>query len=281
MSLISRLESKFGRYAPPNVTLVLVAGQVICYLAGRLPLNDGRDGLLQSIQLVPDQVASGEVWRVVTYLFEPPPINPLFAFFFWYLFYLFGTTLESTWNNFRYNVYLLIGYLASLLFAFIGWWAFNAGGVPAPNSFLYGSIFLAFARLYPDFTLNLFFILPVKVKWLALATWIIYAYTLITDPHWLSKLMIVAAVLNYLLFFGRDILRDMKQGHRKMQHQSKALHSPKRLIHRCRICDLSIEDAPRTPFRYCSKCTGQSCYCPEHINNHEHVVAEPVEEASP
>ena len=143
MSLISRLESKFGRYAPPNITLVLVAGQVICYLVSYLTPADGRGGLLQSIQLVPNQVASGEVWRVATYLFEPPSTNPLFAFFFWYLFYLFGTTLESTWNTFRYNVYLLIGYLASLLFTFVGWWLFDAGGRPAPNTFLYGSVFLA------------------------------------------------------------------------------------------------------------------------------------------
>jgi hypothetical protein len=279
MSLISRLESKFGRYSPPNITLALISGQVICYLVNYLTLAEGRGGLLQSIQLVPNQVALGEVWRIVTYLFEPPSRNPLFAFFFWYLFYLFGTTLESTWNTFRYNIYLLIGYLASLLFAFIGWW-FGVGEELATNSFLYGSVFLAFARLYPDFTLNLFFILPVKVKWLALVTWILYAYTLLFDPYWLSKLMIVGAVLNYLLFFGRDILRDMKQGHQRMQHQSQTLHAPKRLVHRCRICGLSIEDAPRTPFRYCSKCASQCCYCPEHINNHEHVVAEPVEEAS-
>ena len=279
MSLISRLESKFGRYSPPNVTLVLIAGQVLCYVATYLNRENGGTRLLQSIVLIPDRVASGEVWRVVTYLFEPPHVNPLFAFFYWYLFYLFGTSLESAWSTFRYNSYLFIGYFASLAFALVGWW-FGAGTQLATNSFLYGSVFLAFARLFPDFTLNLFFILPVKVKWLALVTWILYGYTLLTDPVWLSKLMIVAAVLNYLLFFGRDIRQGMKQGYRRTQHQSKALHTPTRLIHRCRICGLSIKDAPRTSFRYCSKCAGQSCYCPEHLNNHEHVVAEPAEESS-
>ena len=48
--------------------------------------------------------------------------------------------------------------------------------VAASNGFLYGSLFLAFARLYPDFIINLFFILPIRIKWLALLQWISYGY---------------------------------------------------------------------------------------------------------
>ena len=40
-------------------------------------------------------------------------------------------------------------------------------------------MFLAFAYLYPDFQLLLFFILPVKVKWLALLQWIGYFYVML------------------------------------------------------------------------------------------------------
>ena len=56
--------------------------------------------------------------------------NLLFAFFFWYLFYLMGTTLEANWGTFRYNVYLLIGYVASVVMAFVAWFA---GGRARPD----------------------------------------------------------------------------------------------------------------------------------------------------
>lgn len=271
MPLISRLESRFGRFAPPNVTLVLIIGQVLCYLVNYGGAANGNLGILNRIPLVPELVLQGEVWRLVTYLFDPPRMNILFAFFAWYLFYLMGTTLEANWGTFRYCLYLLLGYLASLTAAFIGFAVFNVQGEYASNAFLYGSVFLAFARFYPDFTLMLMFILPVKIKWLALLTWIGYGFTFLTDPGWLSKLMILAATLNYLVFFGRDIIRNAKQGHRRMQSQAKTLQTNTKLMHECRVCGLSSKDSPRVAFRYCSQCEGQCCYCPEHIRSHQHV----------
>ena len=275
MSLIARLEKRFGRYAAPNVTIVLIVGQVSCYLAEMFSKAGGQFGVLDSIQLVPQLVVNGEVWRVLTYVFDPPRTNPLFAFFYWYLFYLMGTTLEATWSTFRYNLFLLIGFLASIAFTFGQYLASGAPNIVATNVFLYTTVFLAFARLYPDFTLHLFLILPVKIKWLALLTWITYLYMFVVGGF-TTKLMIVAAVLNYLLFFGRDIWRDMKQGHRRMQHQGRVVRKPQKMVHECRICGLTSTDSPRTAFRYCSQCEGQCCYCPEHLQSHQHVVKEPA-----
>jgi hypothetical protein len=279
MSLLSRLESKFGRFAVPNLTVFLIAGQVLAFVADSAPVAPGAAPVLDNIRLAPDQVVNGQWWRLITYVFDPPLTNPVFAFFFWYLFYLMGTTLEMTWGTFRYNVYLLIGYVASVALAVITWCAVGLPGPYATNAFLYGSVFLAFARLYPDFVMYIFFILPVKIKWLALLTWLAYAWTLLVSPFWLSKAMVVAAVLNYLMFFGRDIWRDMKQGHRRMQFQARGLQGRgstggPRMTHACRVCGLSSETSPKTQFRYCSQCDGDCCYCPEHLQNHEHVAAE-------
>jgi hypothetical protein len=210
-------------------------------------------------------------------LFDPPITNLVFAFFFWYLFYLMGTTLEVNWGTFRYNAFLLIGYLASVVSAFAV--HFGVGlPLPANNGFLYGTVFLAFARLYPDFVMYIFFVLPVKIRWLALFQWCGYAVGLLFGD-WMSRGMIAASVLNYLLFFGRDIWRDMKQGHRRMQHQARTIRSPQRLVHKCAVCGLTSEESPRTQFRYCSKCGGERCFCPEHLHGHEHVAPRDVEPA--
>ena len=104
------------------------------------------------------------------------------------MFHLFGTTLEQQWGTFKYNLFL-VGRLSrerrgGVLGSFVLQQqlgpemneTLKLASITATNGFLYGSVFLAFARLYPDFTLNLFFILPIRIKWLALITWIGYAY---------------------------------------------------------------------------------------------------------
>jgi hypothetical protein len=187
------------------------------------------------------------------------------------IFYLFGNSLENQWGTVRYNLFLWIGLLANVAAAFTTL-AFGTDYL-ADNRFLYATVFLAFARLYPNFTINLFFILPIQIKWLALLMWIGLAVAL-AQGDWMTRVLIIASVANYLVFFGRDHWRDLKSGQRRRSYQSRANAAGKSLVHRCRVCGLDSETSPKTLFRYCSKCTGQCCYCPEHIQNHEHVTAD-------
>lgn len=273
MTLLSKLNSRFGRYGVPNVTLLFIFGQVLLFVVAQINPNQNGVDILDRIGMFPDKVIAGEYWRLVTFMFAPPTTNVIFAFFFWYMFYLMGTTLEVNWGAFRYNVFIAVGYIASVACAFGVYFALGPAEAvfPASNVFLYGTIFLAFARLYPDFTMYIFFVLPVKIRWLALLQWIGYAFGFLGGP-WMAKAMIFASVFNYLLFFGRDIWLGMKHGHRRMRQQARAIQSPQRLVHTCRICGATSESAPQLKFRYCSKCDGDSCYCTEHLANHEHVA---------
>jgi hypothetical protein len=197
---------------------------------------------------------------------------------------MFGTTLERNWGAFRFNMFILIGWLANVIAAFaaaalVGSIALDAPIVlqlaptAASNEFLYSSLFLAFARLYPDFILNLFFVLPIRIKWLALLAWIGYGYLIVRGP-WMTRLLVIATIFNYLLFFGQQHWRELRHGQRRRAFQAKAKKSTVAPTHQCRVCGLNSNDSPKTPFRYCSKCEGQACYCPEHIRDHEHVTAE-------
>src|SRR5512147_822148 len=209
MSLIDKLDRKFRRYAVPNVTLYLIIGQVLFFLfvlSGRF--------ILDRVVLVPALVLAGEWWRLVTFLFIPPLTNPIFAFFAWYLFYLMGNALEGHWGAFRYNLFLLTGYIVTVAVTFL--FPFSA----ATNIFIGGSVFLAFAYLYPDFQLYIFFILPVKIRWLAIITWIGYAYELLAGS-WSIRLLVLASIANFFLFFGKDIFWRMKTGSRRMTVQVK------------------------------------------------------------
>ncbi len=263
MTLLDRLDRRFSRFAVPHVTEVFIFGQVFIYLA-RMG-KQAPAGL--DLSLIPSQVLQGEWWRLLSFLLEPPTTNVIFAFFFWYLFYLMGTALESTWGVFRYNVYLLIGYVATVAAAFV------VPNQPTGAAFLQGSVFLAFAHLYPNFVLQLFFLLPVKIKWLALLTWIFYGLTILRGG-WDMRLMATAAVVNFLVFFSRDIFTRARQGHRSMAWQAKAAKVSRQPRNVCRVCGKSSATDPQMSFRYCSKCAGSCCYCEEHLKNHEHVTAD-------
>jgi hypothetical protein len=165
---------------------------------------------------------------------------------------------------------LLTGYLLTVGLAFVTPYAV------ATNLFVGGAVFLAFAYLNPDFVMYIFFILPVAITWLGLIAWLGYAWTFFTEG-WSGKLAISAAVGNFLIFFARDLWLDLKlgrhrlQAHAQREAQERGKREPRHICHVCGKTDL---DHPELDFRYCSKCAGDQCYCPEHIRNHEHVLTE-------
>jgi hypothetical protein len=93
------------------------------------------------------------------------------------------------------------------------------------------------------------------------------------------RLQIAAPIVTFLLFFGGDLLRTLQQGKRTRARKAErtAEGVPRHVCHVCGKTDLTN---PELDFRYCSKCAGDQCYCPEHIQNHEHVVA-PENEPAP
>jgi hypothetical protein len=262
MRLLDNLQRRFGRFAVPHVTEGLIACQVLTYI-----LCLGNEGFLTGVALVPSSVLQGEVWRLATFLCEPPLSNPLFAFFFWYMFYLMGTALENTWGAFRYNVYLLVGWAATVVVSFL-----QPNSAAAPI-FLQGSVFLAFAYLYPDFQLLLFFILPVKVKWLALLQWIGYGGALLFG-NMMIRLLVAAAICNFVLFFWYDVVLRIKAGRRQMAAQATTIRQANTPRHTCAVCGVTNLSDPTMSFRYCSKCEGSPCYCIEHLHAHQHATKE-------
>jgi hypothetical protein len=274
MSLLGKLEDRFGRFAVPQLTLAVIICQVAVYGLTYLPMARGDEHVIVAIerlQLVPDRVLEGEVWRLVTFLAIPPlGGNIILELFGWYLFYLMGTALEHNWGTFRYNVFLLVGYLATVAVAFV------RPDQPASAAFWQGSVFLAFAHLYPYFVIYIFFILPVQIRWLALLTWIGYGLGALFGG-WEQRLVIGAAVANFLLFFGKDIFERVRTGRRHMAGQVaryKAQERAPAFHHRCLVCGITDRSNPQAEFRYCSKCAGDCCYCMEHLRSHEHVTGE-------
>ena len=264
MSLLDKAERHLGRFAIPNLTLYLVMGQAFVLLGTLLGRID-----LKYFVLLPVLATHGEWWRVFSFLLMPPPpgmFGYVFVAFAWYIFYLMGNALEGTWGAFRYNLFLLVGFALTVGAAFLS--PLSA----ATNAFMAGSVFLAFAYLNPDFELAIFFILPVKIKWLALLTWALYAVSFVRGDGPV-RFQILASVGNFLLFFGHDLWLAVRYRKRAIARQIEQRTREEEPRHICHVCGKTDLSHPQLDFRYCSKCAGDQCYCPEHIQNHAHVVS--------
>lgn len=266
MSRWNRVERALEAWAFPHLTLLLIAGQLLVYLleAAHLPA-------IRAIELVPARVLDGgEVWRLVTFLMTPPQCNPFFAFFGWYLFFIMGNALNAHWGALRYNLFILLGWLLTAGMAF---------AVPhqsAPNLFIGGSVFLAFAWMYPDFEIYILFILPLKIKWLALLTWVLYGWTLLFGTM-LERLMILASMGNVLMFFGRDMFWAIRRGQRRVGVKVRSTVAEKEdPKHCCVVCGRTLQSHPEMEFRYCRTCVPTACYCREHLNPHVHRSMAPA-----
>jgi len=258
MKLINKLEKKYGRLAVKNLTLIIVISQSLCFI---LALQ--KPSFVYDLVLIPQLVEQGQIWRVITFMVVPPNMNPIFAIFAVYIFYLMGTALEEEWGIFQYNLYLFIAYIATLIAVF-------AGPVDlADNFYIESSVFLAFAYLYPEFEFLLFFVLPVKVKYLALFTWCLYGFQFIFGSN-SQQMMILASTINFFIFFGQEIKHNIKNHARQKEFELKTRNQQKNFLHQCELCRITDQDNNIIEFRVCSRCSSGQEYCSNHIHNHEH-----------
>jgi hypothetical protein len=261
MKRLKQFERKLQPLAFANVTVYLVAFQALTAILAATHPN-----YLGKLVLDHEQLFEGEWWRLFTMIVMPPAQNLIWVAFDLYFFYLMGTALEQHWGALRYNLYLLIGYLCTLLAALIP-------GAVVTNLYWLGSVMLAFAWLYPDFTVLLFLILPTKMKWLGLLTWIIFLGVLVTGD-WAQRAEVGGGIVSFLIFFGGDVIQSIGAHYRKSNNQmakTRAQEEPSVTpVHVCTTCGVSLKTDPHMEFRYCPQCTGTPCYCIHHINNHVH-----------
>lgn len=261
MKGLQRLERNFSWIAIPNLTLYLVIGQVVVWA-----LRTFANYPMEAIALWPSLVMQGEVWRLVTFAFFPPQMHPLFLIFAWLILYMMGTALENFWGSFKFTLYVLSGIFLTILATVIA--MFVAPNIHIDNFFISSSIFFAFAFLNPDYEFLMFFILPVKVKWLAILSWGLLLVSFIMSPF-IYKIVMLAGVGNFFLFFGKDVVK-MFRG-MKMRRENRVSHESHKVseeepFHVCKVCGLTDKKDPDMHFVY-SNGDGYCENCAEKIDS--------------
>lgn len=289
MKFLNKLERKFGRYAIQNISLMLI----ICYGFG-YAIQFVNASFLEYLTLNPYLVLRGQIWRLVTWILVPPSGFDFFTIISLYFYYWLGTTLERTWGTFRYNLFLFSGMLFTILgsFVLLGYcflaFAPQIAAVGATNFFTHNigyffhsfstyyvnlSIFLAFALTFPDMQVLLFFIIPIKIKWLGILDAVMTLYSFFASGI-VGKIIIGASLLNVVVFFfmTRDLFRmSPKQMKRRQNFRQEVKKSTVITRHKCAICGRTEKDGEHLEFRFCSKCEGNYEYCQDHLFTHEHV----------
>lgn len=263
MSFLDRLEKRFGHLAVPNVVLVIIIAQLFIYamiLIGRV--NFG------SLLMIPGRVFEGEWWRICSFMIAPPRVatslfGALFLAFFWYIFWMMSGTLETAWSVFKFNLYLFSGILFSLIGAFAGYLISPGAGIILPPDFLYLSVFLAFATVNPNIEFLIFFVLPVKVKWLAVFAGGLTLLAFLFAPSIGHRLAIILPLLNYFLFFRGALFQSLKSRQRRSKFAAERRASSEESLHVCVRCGATEQSAPEREFRYRTSNGEAECICSE------------------
>lgn len=268
------LHPKFGI---PNLMLYVVIAMAATWLIG---LIGNSTAFYNTLAFDPEMVfLHGQVWRLVTFIVIPES-SGILTLLYLYFSFVIARSVERTWGNGKFTIYYLSGALLNILYGLLFWLITGVSPAITPT-YLNLSLFFAFATLYPDTIFLLFFIIPIKAKWLAIFDAVLFVAAIVTLP-WALKLLPVVAILNYFVFCGGwliDLLRPKKIKQRQntinFKNAAKKYNreqASKPYTRKCEVCGRTDTSNPELEFRFCSKCGGYHCFCIDHINSHIHFT---------
>ena len=276
MNFLNKMERKFGKYAIPNLTFGLIGIYILGYIIEvTMPNVSGM------LTLEPYYIMQGQVWRLISWILIPPDSSLIFVIFMLMCYYFIGISIEHTIGTFRYNVYLLGGMIITTISA-MALYGINylvtgellqEMGKYYNTNYVNMSLFLLFATLFPNAQFQVYFIIPVKAKWMGIieAVWAAFSFV---GGGIAERTAILASLANFLIFYlcTRNYHRVSPKEVRRKQVYRQQMRQPQGVTrHKCAICGRTEKDGDNLEFRFCSKCEGNYEYCQEHLFTHQHI----------
>jgi len=264
MSWLNWLENRVGFLAIPRLIPAIALLNLFVYI-----LFQFQPEYVSFLTLEPALVLRGEVWRLVSYIFIPQYFlgsgsimqSVFFLLYVWFMIWV-GNSLEHAWGAFRLTLYYVLGMAGVTIAAFLLGAGQSEGNVLP--LYINLSLFFAFATLFPNVQIYVLFIIPLKVKWLALFSLVLILLAFVYSPL-VGKTAIVISLLNYILFFAPMAIsnarhnRDVQKRRLKFASGSVPVDEP---LHRCAVCKRTERDDAELEFRVARD--GEE-YCVEHL----------------
>lgn len=255
-SLIASAERRLGHLAIPHVVRWIGVFQAAVWA-----LNLFSPTLNEYLFFDRDAIFRGEVWRLFAFIFIPGTTSPLLILFAVFFLWFISDGLEHEWGAFRVNLYVFATVFCLMM---LGLMPVVGMVVNFATTFLFFStLFFAFAAIYPDQIINLFAIIPVKAKWLALANAAMLLYQVMMVPPFI--LSVAAGLLPFIVVFVPGFIRDFKRqsdaATRRAAFQERTKPAPGDAFHTCAACGATDTSHPEREFRvaadgeeYCDAC---------------------------
>ena len=197
MSILEKIERKIPWFGFGNLNLYMV----VIFLVGLMIdiVNPTYYYLYLSLNL--DAVMSGQIYRLITFIFYPPTssYSLIMALLMIYVYYSITKTLILMWGNFKFNLYLFIGYISQVIGAFILHFVFKNHSILYPTYVTF-SLIVAFALSFPDATFFIYFLIPIKAIYFAYFEIVVYFIMfLFTDIS--GRVSIICGAVNIFVFF--------------------------------------------------------------------------------
>lgn len=185
-----------GSFASSMVARIIAANVVVFLLQNLFPIITPYLGLTP--RLVVERLW---VWQLGTYMFLHGSFMHLF--FNMFMLWMFGVTIEAVWGPRHFLRYYLIcgigGAVASIFFNY------NNLIVGASGAIM--GLYLAYAMMFPDNRIYLYFLIPVKAKYLVMGIAAIQLINGLTGPQGIAYFAHLGGMAAGLLFFKSDILQ--------------------------------------------------------------------------
>lgn len=313
--MLDKLERKFGKFAIPNLMNYVIGAYILGYFLQIMSAATNANSFLAMLTLEPYLIIHNlQIWRILSWVLIPPSRSLLFAVIMMYFYWQLGRTLENSWGTFRFNLYMFGGMFLTVLGAFVFYGLFYlATGIEYPTmgaffstDYINMSIFLAFSLLLPDMQVMLYFLIPIKMKWLAYLYVAMLVLSVYSTPL-PGKVAIISSMLNFIIFYFANKKSNFSSGARRNNRGRHTTRSftwtsyrgtgqgasgqtgsqstsgaqanreaprpkPSQISrHKCAICGRTELTNPELEFRFCSKCNGNYEYCSDHLFSHSHV----------
>lgn len=295
MNFLGRLERRFGHLGIPRLIQYVIGLSILGNVINII--NPYFYASYLSLDIY--KVLHGQIWRLVTFLMDPSVgrdsgllVDAVWFVIWAVMYYNIGLALERIWGTFRFNLFYFSGIFIIIIFTAAYYFILDRqlGGVASQEisamisiiptvDYINPSLFLAFALMNPDVEFLVYFIIPVKAKWLGFVYLLLTGYEVfsgIINKDYFSVALILGCLLNFAIFFFatrnlKKIPNSYRNKKRKIVYRRKVREGTEGPRHRCAICGRTEADAPNLEFRYCSKCEGNYEYCSDHLFTHEHV----------
>ena len=259
MHWFTKAERKLERYAIPELVRIIAGFQVLVFV-----LVTYNNNLFDLLLFDPDRILDGEVWRLVTYVFIPRTLHPIWILFATIIMWMIADGLENEWGALRLNFFVFGGMISITAAGFalrFGIDVPNVGDL-LPGTLLYYALFLSFSVIYPNHIINLFMILPVKVKYLGMVLGGHLILSAFSQP--IYGALILCALLPFTLFASPLLITHLQQRSKvagRRQELRRNSMPTDTAFHRCHRCGNTEEDDPHLEFRvasddeeYCAPC---------------------------